>query len=56
MGLFVGAVDLQVAHDDVAPIFMLKEYKRIGHEETGGVKHVGVAFTGGVQQDRLIRF
>ena len=45
--LFLGPVDLQIAHHDVFGFLVLEENKRIRHKEPRGVEHVCVAFAGG---------
>ena len=54
MGLFFGPVDFQVAHHDVAGFLVLKKDKRIRNKKARRVEHIGVAFAGGNQKDRLI--
>ena len=53
-GPVFGPVDLQIAHHDVARFLVLKKDKRIWNKKARRVEHVGVAFAGGNEKNRLI--
>src|SRR3989338_3257671 len=45
-GLLSGAVDLQVAHDQISLAPMMEKNKRVGGKKGGGIEHIGVALAG----------
>ena len=49
-------VDLEIVHNRVLDIFMLKKNKWIGHEEADRVKHVRIAFAWRDHQSGLVCF
>ena len=54
MGLFLGPINLQIAHDRETGVLMLKKNKRIGNKKSHRIEHIRVALAGGIEQHGLI--
>src|SRR5262249_13811593 len=54
VGLALGAVDLEVAHDDVLLPAVLEKDEWVGREKRRGIQHVGVALARGDDQKGIL--